>query len=96
MRSSGRSTLRNASDNASGSLAARVSFTIRPLSSTTQIAVSSKDTSNPAKYFMAAPSRCLWRLTSTTFSHLDRSSRPHPGSAETPITPSVEKLGPKR
>ncbi|MCY1229521.1 hypothetical protein D9M72_418850 [compost metagenome] len=32
--------------------------------------------------------RCLWRINSTTFSHLDRSSRPYPGSAETPITPS--------
>jgi len=45
----------------SGSLAARSSFMMRPVSSTTQIAVSSSDTSNPAKYLMAAPSRCLWR-----------------------------------
>lgn len=48
MHSSGRSSFRKVSDKAYGSLAARVSFTIRLLSSTTQIAVSSKDTSNPA------------------------------------------------
>ena len=36
-------------------------FMMRAVSSTTQIAVSSSDTSNPAKYLMAAPSRCLWR-----------------------------------
>jgi hypothetical protein len=47
---------------ASGSLAARASLIIRPVSSTTQIAVSSKDTSIPTKYFMAAPLRCLWRF----------------------------------
>ncbi|WP_348271737.1 efflux RND transporter permease subunit [Mesorhizobium sp. Root102] len=32
----------------------------------------------------------MWRFTSTTFSHPDRSSRPQLGSTETPITPSVE------
>ena len=37
------------------------------------------------------PSRCLWRSTSTTFSHPDRSSRPHLGLGETPITPSVRE-----
>ncbi|WP_352700761.1 hypothetical protein, partial [Mesorhizobium sp. M0590] len=31
------------------------------------VEVSSKDTANPAKYFMAAPSRCLWRSKATTF-----------------------------
>jgi hypothetical protein len=40
--------LKNATS-ASGSLAARASRTIRPASSTMQIAVSSSDTSNPAK-----------------------------------------------
>jgi hypothetical protein len=35
--------------NASGSLAARASRMMRPVSSTTQMAVSSNDTSNPAK-----------------------------------------------
>jgi hypothetical protein len=34
--------------NASGSLGARISLTIRPVASTTQIAVSSSDTSSPA------------------------------------------------
>lgn len=77
-----------------GSLNALASFTIRPVSSAMQIEVSSKDTSSPAKYFMAAPSKCLWRLISTTFSHFDRSSRHHSsGSVETPITPSVWKIG---
>jgi hypothetical protein len=37
------------SDECSGSLAARASRTMQPISSTTQIAVSSNDTSNPAK-----------------------------------------------
>src|SRR5690606_37034338 len=92
IRSSGRSTSRKASLNAPGSLAARASFKIRPLSSTTQIEVSSKDTSSPAKYVMAAPSRCLWRF------HIDHvlTSRqeqpPHSRLAQTPITPSDSKL----
>ena len=62
MRSKDKSNLARAASSASGSLAARASLTIRPVSSTTQMAVSSNDTSNPAKYFMAAPSRCLWQF----------------------------------
>jgi hypothetical protein len=55
-RSRGRPSFCKATMSASGSLIARTSFTMRPFSSTTQIAVSSSDTSNPAKYLMAAPS----------------------------------------
>ena len=47
-RSSGTSILLSAAISASGSLGARISFTIRPAWSTTQIAVSSSDTSSPA------------------------------------------------
>src|SRR5689334_14888798 len=47
---------------ASGSLATRASFAIRPSSSTTQMAVSSSDTSRPAKCFTAAPPRCSWPM----------------------------------
>ena len=39
----------NAETSVSGSLSDRISLTISPRSSSTQIAVSSKDTSNPAK-----------------------------------------------
>jgi hypothetical protein len=41
--------------------AARTSFRMRPVSSTAQIEVASSDTSNPAKYLIAPPFRCLWR-----------------------------------
>jgi hypothetical protein len=47
-RSSGRPSRFKASSKASGSLAARISLTSAPLASTTQIAVSSNDTSSPA------------------------------------------------
>ena len=47
-RATGRSSRTRASCKALGSLAARISFTIVPVASTTQIAVSSSDTSNPA------------------------------------------------
>jgi putative transposase len=63
-RSKGRPRLERRVSSASGSLAARASFMIRPVSSTTQIAVSSNDTSNPAKYLIAAPFRWLWRFAS--------------------------------
>src|SRR4051794_14213800 len=52
---------RNATS-ASGSLATRASLTIRPSSSTTQMAVSSSDTSSPAKCFTAAPPRGSWPM----------------------------------
>jgi hypothetical protein len=47
-RASGRSSRFRASCKASGALSARSSFTIVPSPSTTQIAVSSNDTSSPA------------------------------------------------
>lgn len=90
MRSSGRSTFRNASINACGSLAARASFTIRPASSTTQIAVSSKDTSSPAKYFMAAPPD----VCAIYIDHVLTSRQEQPPSiwlGRDPNTPSVEE-----
>jgi hypothetical protein len=48
IRSNGTSIAFRAAISASGSLAARTSFTINPAPSTTQIAVSSSDTSSPA------------------------------------------------
>jgi hypothetical protein len=75
----------------SGSLAARSSFMMRPVSSTTQIAVSSSDTSNPAKYFMAAPSRCLWRSDNRPRYHPDGAATAQ-SFAKTPITPSCSKV----
>lgn len=47
-RASGRSSRFSASCKASGALSARASFTIVPSASTTQMAVSSSDTSSPA------------------------------------------------
>jgi hypothetical protein len=89
-RSRARPSPRRTVTSASGSLADRASLTMRPVSSTTQMAVSSKDTSNPAKYFMAAPARCLWRFD---IDHVLTSRKEQPlalvTAAETLLTPSV-------
>lgn len=54
-RSIGRPPARIYASSASGSVATLPSRTRRPVSSTMPIAVSSNDTSNPAKYLMAVP-----------------------------------------
>ena len=55
MRSSSRPVPCRAAGSGPGSLAARTSLMTRPVSSTTQSAVSSSDTSNPAKYRFRSP-----------------------------------------
>ncbi len=70
--------------------AAPASFMIWPVSSTTQIAVSSNAPSRPEKTFMAAPFRCSWR-SDTDHVRTNRQEQPPAsrlGSAKTPITPS--------
>src|SRR5580704_950666 len=83
-RSRGRPTFCKAAMSAFGSLVARPSFTMPPCSSTTQIAVSFRNTSNPAKYFMAAPSRCYGGATTDHVYHPDRSSRPQSSTKTEP------------
>lgn len=80
--------------NVGGSLAARSSRPIRPVSSTTQIAVSSKEPFRPKR--RPARQNRSWLLlcdacgdpTPTTFSHPDRSSRPLLDDDGPPITRS--------
>src|SRR6266487_1769606 len=52
-----------------------------------QMAVSSNDTSNPAKYPTAAPPRCLWPIHRTTLYHPERSS--HRITGERPQSPHL-------
>lgn len=86
----------SASHNACGSLNALASFTIRPVSWTMQIEVSSKDMSSPAKVLHG----CSFQ--NVCGAHIDhvftfrQEQPPSSGSVETPIIPSVLKFKDER